>query len=155
MESIVKFHKRAEAFDDPMIGGRLAAVLRRLEPRLPVTDRHVLVHASFKPSHLHDCQDAVGLIDWDGYRQGPVEYDMSTFLATMAFDATVHPERADAVDAARAAFVGACTDLVDPLVLQWFEALALTKVVSRLGQGDRAATEVATALLDQAHALLG
>lgn len=155
LESIAKYGRRADSFHDRDLADRLHRVLSLLAPRLPAAaEGHVLVHGSFKLEHLHDCGDSIGPIDWDGYRQGPPEYDAATFLATAAGIAAGHPEWAGAIAEARTAFLDRCGGGLDPSVLRTFEILALAKVIGQAGQVPGAAPDRAASLLSQAEALL-
>ena len=155
LDSIAKHGRRADSFHDGDLADRLRRVLSLLAPRLSTAaEGRVLLHGSFKLEHLHDCGDAVGPIDWDGYRQGPPEYDAATFLATAAGIASEHPEWAGAIAEARTAFLEGCGDGLDPSALRTFEILALAKVIGQAGQVPGAAPDRAASLVSQAEGLL-
>jgi Phosphotransferase enzyme family len=159
LDSISKIRMRADYFQSDASAKRLSTILDSLEHNPPIVLRHVLVHGSMKLDHLHDCGDAVGLVDWDGYRQGPPEYDAATFLATAARIAAVIPSLSPTIEVVSTTFRHECADVLDPSTLQRFELLALAKAIGKLGQQHDAdvgveATPVSR-LLDAAEKLDG
>lgn len=154
LDSVAKMGRRAATFRDRPLAERFEAALARLAASVPAVERRVLAHASLRLEHLHDCGDAVGLIDWDGYRQAPPEYDAGTFLASTVRFATENPACAPAAAQARAAFLDGCGAVLDPGRLVWFEALALAKVIGKLGQLPHVSSASVHAVLDQAAALV-
>ncbi|TLZ64001.1 MAG: hypothetical protein E6K20_00805, partial [Gammaproteobacteria bacterium] len=57
------------------LGGRAGAVWERLAADIPPPGYSDLRHGSFYLSHVFDLGDGPGVIDWDSFRQGPVEVD--------------------------------------------------------------------------------
>jgi hypothetical protein len=106
----------------PALGARAAEIVATLAADPPAPSRPVLVHGSFSSAHVMDLGGGAGVIDWDGYAQGPRELDAATFLATAAREAIGRPEIAGAVAGAVAAFRGAISGDVDPRALAWYEA---------------------------------
>jgi aminoglycoside phosphotransferase (APT) family kinase protein len=104
------------------LGVRAAEVVATLAEDLPDGTGPVLVHGSFSASHVVDLGAGAGVIDWDGFAQGPREIDAAAFLATAARVATGRPTLAGPVASAVAAFRGAIAADVDPRALAWYEA---------------------------------
>jgi len=77
---------------------------------------------------------AAGVIDWDSFRQGPVEVDAG-MMSAMAARWTVHRlNHAGAAQRAIAVFLDEVRDLVDPARLRWYRAAALLKFASCLAR---------------------
>jgi Phosphotransferase enzyme family len=154
-DSVVKIRMRTDDFCDPGLAQRVLFLLDSLDRDPPRGSRQVLIHGSMKLDHCHDCGDSVGLVDWDGYRQGPPEYDAATFLATAARIAAVTPAVGASVSRACAEFRRECADVLDPAVLSRFELLALAKAIGKLGQDPCVSHASIERLLDQAETLRG
>jgi hypothetical protein len=73
-------------------------------------------------NHVVDLGAGAGVLDWDGFGQGPPELAAGTFLATLARAAGAAPAlRRPAAEAARA-FRAAVACHLDPEALAWYEA---------------------------------
>jgi aminoglycoside phosphotransferase (APT) family kinase protein len=106
----------------PGLGAQAARIVATLAADVPPVTRPVLVHGSFSAAHVMDLGGAAGVIDWDGFAQGPRELDAAAFLATAARVATARPTLAGPVAGAIAALRGAIAADVDPAALAWYEA---------------------------------
>ena len=106
----------------PELGATAAEVVATLAADPPAVTDPVLVHGSFSAAHVMDLGGGAGVIDWDGFAQGPRELDAAAFLATSARVATARSTIAGPVASATAAFRGAIAADVDPAALAWYEA---------------------------------
>jgi hypothetical protein len=106
----------------PRLGSAAKELLGALRDRPPPEGETVLVHGSFSVSHVLDLGAGAGVIDWDGFAQGPPELDAATFLASLARTGDHRPTLARAAARAAAAFRGGIALDVDPAALAWYEA---------------------------------
>jgi Ser/Thr protein kinase RdoA (MazF antagonist) len=109
------------AVASPELGERAAELVALLTADPPAAREPVLVHGSFSAAHVIDLGDGAGVIDWDGFAQGPRELDAAAFLATAARMAAGRRTIAHEAAAAVAAFRGAIAADVDPRALTWYE----------------------------------
>src|SRR5437879_5735114 len=116
------------------LGGRAGAVWDRLAADIPPPGYSDLRHGSFYLSHVFDLGDGPGVIDWDSFRQGPVEVDAGMMSAMAARWAVRRPNHAGAAQRAIAVFLDEVDDLVDPARLRWYRAAALLKFASYLAR---------------------
>lgn len=86
------------------LGATAMARLAALRTYPPPARDAVLVHGSFSVAHVIDVGRGAGVIDWDGFAQGPRELDAGAFLATLARTAAHRPELTRAAADADAAF---------------------------------------------------
>lgn len=133
-DSLARIANRAASFPDRTPAARVERLVARLAATLPPDGPTVLMHGSFRPTHLFDGGDTIGIVDWDGYHQGPLEFDVGTFLATCARHAIERPELATALGHAEDVVRGRVSSMVDPARADFYEALALAKVAGKLGQ---------------------
>src|SRR5205807_2661140 len=104
------------------LGGRAGAVWDRLAADIPPPGYSDLRHGSLYLSHVFDLGDGPGVIDWDSFRQGPVEVDAGMMSAMAARWAVRRPAHAGAAQRAIAVFLDEVRDLVDPARLRWYRA---------------------------------
>jgi len=116
------------------LGGRAGAVRDRLAADIPPSGYSDLRHGSFYLSHVFDLGDGPGVIDWDTFRQGPVEVDAGMLCAMAARWAVHRPNHAGAAQRAVAVFLDEVHDLLDPARLRWYRAAALLKFASYLAR---------------------
>lgn len=114
-----------------------------------------LRHGSFSASHVFDLGSGPGVVDWDGFRQGPVEFDAGRFLAGLSSMAAGRRHLAEEAAAAGRAFTAALGELVEAEALTWYRAGTLL----RLGyyasvRRPRRWQERAAQMLDEAAGLL-
>jgi len=106
----------------PLLGADAVARVAVLARRPPPEREPVLVHGSFSVNHVIDLGVGAGVIDWDGFVQGPPELDAATFLATLDRAAGGSPALAAAGALAAAAFRDTAMPALDPGALAWYEA---------------------------------
>jgi Phosphotransferase enzyme family len=106
----------------PDLGAAALALVAALAEHPPPERDPVLVHGSFSVNHVIDLGAGAGVIDWDGFVQGPPELDAATFLATLTRAAGGSPALAAAGALGAAAFRHAVTPDLDPDALAWYEA---------------------------------
>jgi Phosphotransferase enzyme family len=116
------------------LGGRAGAVRDRLAADMPPPGHSDLRHGGFYLSHVFDLGDGPGVIDWDTFRQGPVEVDAGMLCAMAARWAVHRPDHAGAAQRAVGVFLDEVDDLVDPARLRWYWAAALLKFTSYLAR---------------------
>lgn len=117
---------------DAVLGNVAATVARALIRRPPPPDGQHLVHGTFYARHVIDMGDGPGLIDWDAFGHGPLEFDAGTFLATVWRIQLSNPDASDAVARAERAFCAGTAGLLDRRALSWYRAAALLGVAHRL-----------------------
>ena len=106
-----------------------------------------LVHGTLYARHLIDLGDGPGVIDWQQFGQGPVEFDAGTFLATVwrigQKDAQLAPESARTEET----FLAGTAGVLDAWSVAWYRAAMLLRLADKYGRrgGER---------LVDAHALL-
>jgi phosphotransferase family enzyme len=106
----------------PRLGAAAVALLAALGEHPPPERDPALVHGSFSVNHVIDLGAGAGVVDWDGFVQGPPELDAATFLATLARAAGGSPALAVSGALAAAAFRDSVTAALDPDALAWYEA---------------------------------
>ncbi len=97
-----------------------------------------------------------GVIDWDSFKQGPLELDAGTLLGWLSRHTSGHPALAAAVAEAEAALLEGISGLTDEGALLWYRAAALVKFAVRLAlrKPDRRPRS-ATLLAEARHLLDG
>jgi hypothetical protein len=132
---------------EPGLGKAAAAVAGALMRSPPPTRTARLVHGTFHDRNVLDLGDGVGVIDWTRYRQGPMEFDAGTFLASIS-RAGLDERRAPDAAAAERAFLGGISGLVHEPSVAWFRGTAL------LALADRVLSKKKGDWLARAHALV-
>jgi hypothetical protein len=151
-ESLPKIAARAATFTDRAAAVRLERLLVLLRDAIPAVGPAALMHGSLRHLHLHDCGDAVGLVDWDGHRQGDWEYDIGTFLATSARLGLEEPALVPALAAAEQ--VVRIRTNADGERVRFYEALGLAKVAGKLGQLPSSPPGATVAAIERAERML-
>ena len=118
---------------EPELGMLASRCYEELEASPPQDVGRNVRHSSFKPSSLIDV-GGPGVIDWDDYRQGVLEYEAGTFLAALA--RMSHSARASAEDIeelrrTERVFRDGLDGLADPRTLGWYTAADLVKHADR------------------------
>ena len=129
------------------LGARAGAMRDQLAANMPPPGCTDLRHGGFYLSHVFDLVDGPGVIDWDTFRQGPVEVDAGMLCAAARWE-MYQPEYERATQRAIAVFLEEVDDLVDPARLRWYRTAALLKFAShraRRGAGDLAASLISDA----------
>ncbi len=135
---------------DPGLGAagrRLGGMLTRT---LPKEGAPRLVHGTLYARHVLDLGDAAGVIDWDHFGQGPLEFDAGMFLATIWRLGLDHEPLAGEVAQAEEAFLAGTAGLLEERVLAWHRAAALLRLAGKVHIASRRKIN----WLDRAHALL-
>lgn len=117
---------------DPVLGNMAVTVARALMCTPPPVGFPHLVHGTLYARHIIDMGDGPGLIDWDAFGHGPLEFDAGTLLATIWRIQLSNPDAADAVARAERAFYAGTTGLLDARALSWYRAAALLGAAHRL-----------------------
>src|SRR5437588_11846123 len=109
-----------------------------------------LVHGTLYARHVIDLGDGPGVIDWQQFGQGPVEFDAGTFLATVwrigRKDARLEPEAARTEEA----FLAGTAGLLNAQAVAWYRAAMLLRLADKYGRGGGAELVDAHALLSEA-----
>src|SRR5207302_5712477 len=91
-----------------------------------------------------------GVIDWQQFGQGPVEFDAGTFLATVwrigRKDARLEPEAARTEEA----FLAGTAGLLNAQAVAWYRAAMLLRLADKYGRRGGAELVDAHALLSEA-----
>jgi len=117
---------------DAVLGAEAASLLRELARTLPPPGSPGLVHGTLYARHIIDTGSGPGLIDWDGFGHGPLEFDAGVFLATVWRIRLTAPGIECAVRHAEQAFLAGTAERLDPRALAWYRAGALLNVARRL-----------------------
>jgi len=109
-----------------------------------------LVHGTLYARHVIDLGDGPGVIDWQQFGRGPVEFDAGTFLATIwrigQKDALLAPEAART----EAAFLAGTAGLLNASAVAWYRAAMLLRLADKYGRRGGAQLVDAHALLSEA-----
>lgn len=114
------------------LGARAGAVAAVLATRPPSPGRLDLRHGGFYLSHLFDLGAGPGIIDWDTYRQAPIEADAGMLCAMASRWAVHRPEHAASARHAVTVFLRDTERLIDGARLAWYRAASLLKFASYL-----------------------
>src|SRR5437762_1933390 len=94
----------------------------------------VLVHGTLYARHVIDSGDGPGVIDWQQFGQGPIEFDAGTFLATIwrigQKDAGLSPEAARTEEA----FLAGTAGQLNPSAVAWYRAAMLLRLADKYGR---------------------
>lgn len=141
---------RRIAARDAALGSIASLQYERLGSDPPADAPTNVRHASFKPNSMIDI-GGPGLIDWDGFRQGALEFEAAGFLSSlsrMAQGSRASVEKVDELGKARRAFREGITGHVDERALGWYLSADLVKFAERLTRRQRHGWQ------GRAHALL-
>jgi aminoglycoside phosphotransferase (APT) family kinase protein len=116
---------------DPMLGAAARTVAGELASTPPPPGSPGLVHGTLYTRHVIDT-GGPGLIDWDGFGHGPLEFDAGVFLATVWRIRLSHPDVSAAVARAEQAFLAGTAGRLDGCALAWHRAAALLHIAHRL-----------------------
>jgi hypothetical protein len=141
------------ALADPMLGSAALSLARELSATPPPPGSPGLLHGTLYARHIIDA-GAAGLIDWDAFGHGPLEFDAGVFLATVWRIRLSHPECASAVARAEQAFLAGTAGRLAGGALAWYRAAALMDIAHRLdNRGKQNWKARAMALLSEAGRL--
>lgn len=116
---------------DPLLGAAAAALTGTLTRTQPQESGRHLVHGTLYCRHILDVGGGPGVIDWQRFGQGPLEFDAGVFLATISRLALRHEDLADAVAQAEKAFRSGTAHLLNERALAWYRAAALLRLASK------------------------
>jgi hypothetical protein len=116
---------------DPALGNLGVSLARILERTQPKAREPHLLHGALYARHLLDLGDGPGLIDWDGFGQGPLEFDAGVFLATIWIFGVRKPLLAEEAARAVKAFLSGTAGWLDERALAWYWAAALLHLAER------------------------
>jgi phosphotransferase family enzyme len=143
--------------EDPALAPLATHCYEELAVHPPVDGPRNVRHASFKPSSIIDV-GGPGLIDWDGYRQGALEYEAAGFLSALSRRSQNRHAPASELEELRrtqARFRDGLAGLADPQTLNWYLAAELVKHAARLARRQpRDWKERALGILEDARAAL-
>ena len=116
---------------DPMLGSAALSVARELSITPPPPSCPGLLHGALYARHILDT-GAAGLIGWDAYGHGPLEFDAGVFMATVWRIRLSQPDAAPAVARAEQAFLAGTAGRLAGSALAWYRAAAMMDVAHRL-----------------------
>jgi hypothetical protein len=116
---------------DQALGVGATAVAGVLERTLPREGVPRLVNGSFYPRHVLDTGGDAGLIDWERFGQGPVEFDAGEFLANTWRIGLEHEELGGEAARAAEAFLAGTRGLLDERVVAWYRAATLVRLANK------------------------
>ena len=117
---------------DAVLGSQACDVARALGGTAPPAVIPHLVHGTLYARHIVDLGDGPGLIDWDAFGHGPLEFDAGTWLATVYRIQLSNPGTSGSVARAERAFRAGTIGVLDGCALSWYRAAALLTVAHRL-----------------------
>jgi aminoglycoside phosphotransferase (APT) family kinase protein len=117
---------------DPDLGAPFSKLYQQLTATAPVGGQAALCHGDFSAEHVLDLGSGPGVIDWDSFRRGPLEFDAAKFVATMDHIALDRPDLAEETSAAQTALAAGASSLLDFDVLRWYKAVALAWLAKKL-----------------------
>ncbi len=141
--------KKCRRASDAILGEPARALADRLDRTQPGMAAPHLLHGTFYSHHVIDLGDGAGVIDWQRFCQGPIEFDAGVFLAT-AWRTRMWPERPEAeVGRAEQAFLAGTQGLFDEHALAWYRSAMLLRLARKLARRENEEDSSA-----RAHALL-
>lgn len=117
---------------DPSLGAAAGNVVDALAANPPAETRNAFLHGSLYADHVLDTGEGPGIIDWDRFMRGPVEFDAAMFLATLSLLTTKKSELTPHAQAAARALTTDMGELIDVRSLTWHRAAALLTLAKRL-----------------------
>jgi len=109
-----------------------------------------LVHGTLYARHVIDLGDGPGVIDWQQFGQGPVEFDAGTFLATIWRIGQKDPRLAPEAARTEEAFLAGTAGVLDTWAVAWYRAAMLLRLADKYGRRGGAQLVDAHALLSEA-----
>ncbi|PYO69838.1 MAG: hypothetical protein DMD69_01580, partial [Gemmatimonadetes bacterium] len=116
---------------DPTLRAAASAVGEALADSQPSDGVPRLVHGALYDRHVLDQDDAVGVIDWRHFGQGPLELDAAMFLATVTRTGLLDAAAARAAASAAAVFLAGTRPFLDGDALVWYRVAALLRLARR------------------------
>ena len=93
-----------------------------------------LVHGTLYARHLIDLGDGPGVIDWQQFGQGPVEFDAGTFLATVWRIGQKEERLAPEAARTEEAFLSGTAGLLNRCAVAWYRAAMLLRLAEKYGR---------------------
>ena len=125
----------------PDVGAAAGRAKERLQSKQPETRRTVQVHGNLYARHILDLGDGPGVIDWEAFGQGPIEYDAGTYLASLSRMVTRDDALEEETARAKETFLSRTRDILEPRALAWYRAASLLRLASHnLERGPRQAS---------------
>ena len=124
---------------DATLGSLASLQYERLGADPPADAPTNVRHASFKPDSMIDT-GGPGLIDWDGFRQGALEFEAAGFLSAlsrMSEGSRVSVEKASKLRSTKRAFWEGIAGRVDERALGWYLVADLVKFAERVVRRQR------------------
>jgi hypothetical protein len=109
-----------------------------------------LVHGTLYARHVIDSGDGPGVIDWQQFGQGPVEFDAGTFLATIWRIGQKDERLAPEARRTEEAFLAGTAGLLNAWAVAWYRAAMLLRLADKYGRRGGDALVDAHALLSEA-----
>ncbi len=116
---------------EPTLRAAASAVGEALADSQPSDGVPRLVHGALYDRHVLDQDDAVGVIDWRHFGQGPLELDAAMFLATVTRTGLLDAAAARAAARAQAVFLAGTRPFLDGDALIWYRVAALLRLARR------------------------
>ena len=110
----------------------------------------VLVHGTLYARHIIDSGDGPGVIDWQQFGQGPVEFDAGTFLATVWRIGRKDHQLAPETRRTEEAFLAGTAGLLNASAVAWYRAAMLLRLADKYGRRGGAELADAHVLLSEA-----
>jgi hypothetical protein len=130
---------RSIAAVDATLGSLASLQHERLGADPPADGPTNVRHPSFKPDSMIDT-GGPGVIDWDGFRQGAVEFEAAGFLSAlsrMSEGSRVSVEKASNLQSTKRAFREGVAGQVDERSLGWYLVADLVKFAERVVRRQR------------------
>lgn len=137
--AVTKERVRSVATVDATLGSLASLQYERLGADPPEDAPTNVRHVSFKPDSMIDT-DGPGLIDWDGFRQGALEFEAAGFLSAlsrMSEGSRVSVEKAAKLRNTKEAFHEGIAGRVDEHALGWYLVADLVKYAERVARRQR------------------
>ena len=108
------------------------------------------MHGTLYARHIIDLGDGPGIIDWQQFGQGPVEFDAGTFLGTTWRIGQKDPQLAPEARRTEEAFLAGTAGLLNASAVAWYRAAMLLRLADKYGRRGGAQLVDAHALLREA-----
>ena len=108
------------------------------------------MHGTLYARHIIDSGDGPGVIDWQQFGQGPVEFDAGTFLATVWRIGRKDHQLAPETRRTEEAFLAGTAGLLNASAVAWYRAAMLLRLADKYGRRGGAELADAHVLLSEA-----
>ena len=141
IEKVARFH--------PDLAEAAARAKARLQSKPPETRRTVLLHGNLYSRHVLDLGDGPGVIDWEQFGQGPIEFDAGTYLASLSRMVTRDDTLEEETARTKETFLSRTQDILEPYALVWYRAASLLRLASH--NADRGPKQASMLLAEANH----